>query len=53
VSAFPLVVAPNLAVPIPELLRTLVIGLIATRSPDELNPVLVDFKGGAKATLTN
>ncbi|MFC6469761.1 type VII secretion protein EccCa [Gordonia humi] len=30
-----------------ELLRTLVLGLIATHSPDELNLVLVDFKGGA------
>ncbi|WP_441961714.1 type VII secretion protein EccCa [Mycolicibacterium houstonense] len=30
-----------------ELLRTLVAGLIATHSPDALNLVLVDFKGGA------
>jgi DNA segregation ATPase FtsK/SpoIIIE, S-DNA-T family len=30
-----------------ELLRTLVLGLAATHSPDELNLVLVDFKGGA------
>lgn len=30
-----------------ELLRTLVIALAATHSPDELNLVLVDFKGGA------
>ncbi|MGB6040456.1 MAG: type VII secretion protein EccCa, partial [Gordonia sp. (in: high G+C Gram-positive bacteria)] len=30
-----------------ELLRTLVLALIATHSPDELNLVLVDFKGGA------
>lgn len=30
-----------------EFLRTLVLGLIATHSPDELNLVLVDFKGGA------
>jgi S-DNA-T family DNA segregation ATPase FtsK/SpoIIIE len=30
-----------------ELLRTLVLGLAATHSPDELNVVLVDFKGGA------
>ncbi|WP_336820121.1 type VII secretion protein EccCa [Gordonia sp. MMO-8] len=30
-----------------ELLRTLVLGLIATHSPDELNLILVDFKGGA------
>ncbi|WOC11323.1 type VII secretion protein EccCa [Gordonia sp. MP11Mi] len=30
-----------------ELLRTLVLGLMATHSPDELNLVLVDFKGGA------
>ncbi|APT93209.1 cell division protein FtsK [Corynebacterium phocae] len=30
-----------------ELLRTLVISLAATHSPDELNFVLVDFKGGA------
>ncbi len=30
-----------------ELLRTLVLGLIATHSPDVLNLVLVDFKGGA------
>ncbi|MEV4632410.1 type VII secretion protein EccCa [Rhodococcus coprophilus] len=30
-----------------ELLRTLVLGLVATHSPDDLNLVLVDFKGGA------
>ncbi|MDO4760825.1 MAG: type VII secretion protein EccCa [Corynebacterium sp.] len=30
-----------------ELLRTLVVALGATHSPDELNLVLVDFKGGA------
>lgn len=30
-----------------ELLRTLVVALAATHSPDELNLVLVDFKGGA------
>ena len=30
-----------------ELLRTLVLGLAATHSSDELNFVLVDFKGGA------
>ena len=30
-----------------ELLRTLVVALAATHSPDELNFVLVDFKGGA------
>lgn len=30
-----------------EFLRTLVLGLIATHSPDALNLVLVDFKGGA------
>lgn len=30
-----------------ELLRTLVVSLAATHSPDELNLVLVDFKGGA------
>lgn len=30
-----------------EFLRTLVLALIATHSPDELNLVLVDFKGGA------
>lgn len=30
-----------------ELLRTFVIGLAATHSPDDLNLVLVDFKGGA------
>ncbi|MEJ3653951.1 type VII secretion protein EccCa [Actinomycetes bacterium KLBMP 9759] len=30
-----------------ELLRTLVLGLVATHSPAELNLVLVDFKGGA------
>ncbi|MFV8053650.1 type VII secretion protein EccCa [Mycobacterium sp. 48b] len=30
-----------------EFLRTLVLGLIATHSPEELNLVLVDFKGGA------
>ena len=30
-----------------ELLRTLVLGLVATHSSDELNLVLVDFKGGA------
>ena len=30
-----------------ELLRTLVLGLVATHSSAELNLVLVDFKGGA------
>ncbi len=30
-----------------ELLRTLIVALAATHSPDELNLVLVDFKGGA------
>ncbi|MFD6858396.1 type VII secretion protein EccCa [Rhodococcus sp. NPDC060090] len=30
-----------------EFLRTLVLGLVATHSPDALNLVLVDFKGGA------
>ncbi|MEZ0362400.1 type VII secretion protein EccCa [Mycobacterium sp. pUA109] len=30
-----------------ELLRTVALGLIARHSPDELNLVLVDFKGGA------
>ncbi|MFC9790905.1 type VII secretion protein EccCa [Rhodococcus sp. NPDC127528] len=30
-----------------EFLRTLVLGLLATHSPDVLNLVLVDFKGGA------
>ncbi|GAA1401333.1 type VII secretion protein EccC [Pseudonocardia kongjuensis] len=30
-----------------ELLRTLVLGLVATAGADELNLVLVDFKGGA------
>jgi S-DNA-T family DNA segregation ATPase FtsK/SpoIIIE len=30
-----------------ELLRTLVLGLVATHSPEDLNLVLVDFKGGA------
>ena len=30
-----------------EFLRTLVLGLVATHAPDELNLVLVDFKGGA------
>lgn len=30
-----------------EFLRTLTLGLIATHSPDELNLILVDFKGGA------
>ncbi|CAM2860045.1 type VII secretion protein EccCa [Skermania piniformis] len=30
-----------------EFLRTLVLGLLATHSPDQLNLVLVDFKGGA------
>jgi len=30
-----------------ELLRTLVLGLAATHSPEHLNVVLVDFKGGA------
>ena len=30
-----------------ELLRTLVLSLIASHSPDQLNLVLVDFKGGA------
>src|SRR5690606_14264842 len=30
-----------------EFLRTLVLGLAMTHSPDQLNMVLVDFKGGA------
>ncbi|MDT0305679.1 type VII secretion protein EccCa [Streptomyces sp. DSM 44917] len=30
-----------------ELLRTLVLGMAATHAPDQLNFVLVDFKGGA------
>lgn len=30
-----------------ELLKTLVTGLVATHSPEDLNLVLVDFKGGA------
>jgi S-DNA-T family DNA segregation ATPase FtsK/SpoIIIE len=30
-----------------EFLRTLTLGLIRTHSPDELNLILVDFKGGA------
>ncbi|KZE99116.1 type VII secretion protein EccC [Rhodococcus sp. EPR-157] len=30
-----------------EFLRTLVLGLVATHGPDQLNLVLVDFKGGA------
>src|SRR5262249_4950998 len=30
-----------------ELLRTVVAGMIAQHSPDELNLVLIDFKGGA------
>ncbi|MGV9802359.1 type VII secretion protein EccCa [Mycobacterium sp. NPDC003449] len=30
-----------------ELLRTLALGLISTHSPDALNLILVDFKGGA------
>jgi S-DNA-T family DNA segregation ATPase FtsK/SpoIIIE len=30
-----------------EFLRTLALGLVATHGPDELNLVLVDFKGGA------
>ena len=30
-----------------EFLRTLVLGLMASHSPDELNLILVDFKGGA------
>lgn len=30
-----------------EFLRTLVLGLVMTHSPDQLNMVLVDFKGGA------
>ena len=30
-----------------EFLRTLVLGLVATHSPEQLNLVLVDFKGGA------
>ncbi|SUA76709.1 Type VII secretion system protein EccCa1 [Nocardia otitidiscaviarum] len=30
-----------------EFLRTLVLSLVATHSPDQLNLVLVDFKGGA------
>lgn len=30
-----------------EFLRTLIVGLIATHSPEDLNLVLIDFKGGA------
>ncbi|HTY29374.1 MAG TPA: type VII secretion protein EccCa, partial [Mycobacterium sp.] len=30
-----------------ELLRTVVIGMVARHSPDELNLILIDFKGGA------
>lgn len=30
-----------------ELLRTVVLGMVARHSPDELNLVLIDFKGGA------
>ncbi|WP_207760663.1 type VII secretion protein EccCb [Mycolicibacterium sphagni] len=30
-----------------ELLRTVVVGLVARHSPDDLNLVLIDFKGGA------
>lgn len=30
-----------------ELLRTLVLGLLASHSPEQLNLVLIDFKGGA------
>ncbi|BBY65154.1 ESX-4 secretion system protein EccC4 [Mycolicibacterium helvum] len=30
-----------------ELLRTIVVGMIARHSPDDLNLVLIDFKGGA------
>lgn len=30
-----------------ELLRTLVVGLLASHSPDQVNLVLIDFKGGA------
>ena len=30
-----------------EFLRTLVLSMVATHSPDVLNLVLVDFKGGA------
>ena len=30
-----------------ELLRTIVLGMLARHSPDELNLILVDFKGGA------
>ncbi|MEZ0050623.1 S-DNA-T family DNA segregation ATPase FtsK/SpoIIIE [Mycobacterium sp. MAA66] len=30
-----------------EFLRTLVLGLISTHSPDDLNLILIDFKGGA------
>lgn len=30
-----------------EFLRTLILGLVATHSPDDLNVALIDFKGGA------
>jgi len=30
-----------------ELLRTVVVGLVARHSPEDLNLVLIDFKGGA------
>jgi S-DNA-T family DNA segregation ATPase FtsK/SpoIIIE len=30
-----------------EFLRTLILGLVATHAPDELNLALIDFKGGA------
>jgi len=30
-----------------EFLRTLVLGLVSTHAPQQLNLVLVDFKGGA------
>lgn len=30
-----------------EFLRTLILGLVATHSPDDLNLALIDFKGGA------
>ncbi|ANI93123.1 type VII secretion protein EccCb [Dietzia timorensis] len=33
-----------------EFLRSLVLGLVATHSPEQLNLVLVDFKGGATFT---
>jgi S-DNA-T family DNA segregation ATPase FtsK/SpoIIIE len=36
-----------------EFLRTLVLGMVATHGPDELNLVLVDFKGGATFLGTN